>query len=309
MSDSVDWTFDGTWPFAPRWHECGAGRMHYVDEGSRDGRPVVLLHGNPTWGYLYRRIVPPLVSAGNRVIVPDHLGFGRSDKPREPTLYEVSRHARRLEILLESLDLNGAVLAAHDWGGPIGLRWATRHPERVDGLFLVNTMAHEFRGSRFSGGRVRVPLPAPLRILRAPVIGELLVQGLDAFKPLMFRLAIERGEPLPPAAQRAYRAVHAGWSERAAMLMFARQVPVGEGGSVNRMNAEIEAGLRRHFNAKPAHIVWGMKDRVLLPSYIEWWEDTLSRAEVTRIQDAGHFVQEDAPEWLISDLTRFVNAL
>ena len=141
MRGTVDWTFDGTWPYEPRWFGSGGARMHYVDVGPRDGRPVVLVHGNPTWGYLYRHFIPALVAAGNRAIVPDHLGFGRSDKPRGSDLYRVPRHARRLEALLESLDLRGAVLVPHDWGGPIALCWATRHPGRVDGLFIINTLA------------------------------------------------------------------------------------------------------------------------------------------------------------------------
>lgn len=309
MTESVDWTFDGTWPFEPHWHESGEGRMHYVDEGPRDGRPVVLVHGNPTWGYLYRAIVPPLVAGGNRVVVPDHLGFGRSEKPGNPELYRACRHARRLEGLLESLGLSAAVVVAHDWGGPTGLSWATRHPERVEGLFLVNTLAHEVRSERLPPGKRRMPLPMPLHLFRTPAVGELLVQGLDAFKPLMFKLGIERKECLTPAIRRAYRAVHSRWSERAAMLMLAREVPAAAGGAVNRMNAEIEGKLRSHFRSKPAHVVWGTKDRVLPPVYIEWWLDSLPDAEVTRIHHAGHFVQEDAPEQLASALTRFVSRL
>ena len=130
--------------------------LHYVDEGPRDGRPVVLVHGNPTWGYLYREFIPALVAGGNRAIVPDHLGFGRSAKPPGRELYRVPRHARRLEALLESLDLQGAVLVAHDWGGPIGLFWATRHPHRVDGLFLINTLAHGLRREMLPAGKSKL---------------------------------------------------------------------------------------------------------------------------------------------------------
>src|SRR5690348_957982 len=105
--------------------------MHFVDVGPRDGRPVVLVHGNPSWGYLFRNFIPPLVAAGHRVIVPDHLGFGRSDKPAVSDLYGVERHAGRLEALLESLDLQAATVVPHDWGGPLALHWAVRHPARV----------------------------------------------------------------------------------------------------------------------------------------------------------------------------------
>ena len=310
MRGVADWTFDGTWPFQPRWFESADGRMHYVDEGPRSGRPVMLVHGNPTWGYLYREFIPALVAGGNRAIVPDHLGFGRSDKPRGPELYRVPRHARRLEALLESLDLKAAVLVPHDWGGPIGLFWATRHPHRVDGLFLINTLAHGFRREMLPAGKRKLPLPLPLHLFRTPGVGELLVQGLDAFKPLVFRLGIERKERLTPTVRRAYRDVHSGWAERAAMLMLPREIPIQAGGPVNDMNGEIEALLRQHFRSKPVRIVWGMKDRVLLPSYVDiLWLDTFPSAEVTRIDDAGHFVQEDAHERIVPELTGFLSEL
>lgn len=306
MRGNLDWSFGGTWPFEPRWFESVDGRMHYVDEGSRDGRPVVLLHGNPTWGYLYRRFIPPLVAAGHRVIVPDLLGFGRSEKPADHALYRVHRHAERLEALLESLDLQGAVVVPHDWGGPTGLFWATRHPDRIAGLFVLNTIAHPVRSERLAPGR---GLPLPLRLIRAPGIGEVLVQGFDVFKPLMFRLAIERKDQLSPEVRRAYRAVHPGWSERLGMLVFPRELPREPGGAVDRMNAEIEAGLKRHFRSKPTQIAWGMRDLVLGPEHLEeLWLDTFPGAEVMRLEDAGHFVQEDAHERVIPALLRFADA-
>jgi len=306
----MDWTFDGTWPFEPRWYESPDGRMHYVEEGPRGGRPVVLVHGNPTWGYLYREFIPALVAAGYRAIVPDHLGFGRSEKPSDSELYRVPRHARRLEGLLESLELTGAILVAHDWGGPTGLSWAARHPERIEGLFLINTIAHSFRREVLPRGRRRVPLPLPLHLFRTPLIGEFLVQGLDAFKLLLFRVAIERKERLTPSVRRAYRDVHAGWSERAAMLRFAREIPIQARGPVDEMNRETESLLRRHFRSKPVSVVWGMRDRVLLPTYIEsLWLDTFPEARVTRLKHAGHFVQEDAHDQVIAMLTRFVRSL
>lgn len=305
-----DWSFDETWPWKPNWFRSPEGALHYVDEGPRAGRPVVLVHGNPTWGYLFREFVPVLVAAGHRVIVPDHLGFGRSDKPGGVELYEVARHAGRLEALLESLDLGGAVVVPHDWGGPIVLRWAGRHPDRVAGLFILNTLAHGVSPAILPPGKQRLPLPVPLHLFRTPGVGELLVQGLDAFKPLMFRLAVERSERLTPTIRRAYRSVHPGWSERAGMLAFARQLPDRPGGPINAMNEETEALLAKHYRRKPVRIVWGERDRVLPASLIETaWLRTLPDAEVTPIPEAGHFLQEDAPEQVVPELTRFADAL
>ena len=134
-SAEVDWTFGGAWPFQPRWFATPGGRMHYIDEGPRGGRPTVLVHGNPTWGFVYRAFVGPLAAAGYRVIVPDHLGFGRSDKPHDARLCTVSGHIERFDALLESLDLHGATVVPQDWGGPIGLSWAVAHPQRAERLF------------------------------------------------------------------------------------------------------------------------------------------------------------------------------
>ena len=310
-AQSPDWTFEGTWPYEPKWFDSADGRMHYVDEGPRDGRPVVMVHGNPTWGYLYRNFIPALVEAGHRAIVPDHLGFGRSDKPDDAELYRVLRHADRLDALLESLDLAGATLVPQDWGGPIGLRWATEHPERVDGLFILNTWAHGWKPERLPPGKDRVPLPLPLHLFRAPVVGELLVKGFDAFKRgFLFQQGVAHRDRLTPTVKRAYRSVHSGWSERTAILVFPREIPTTDEGPVLAMNTATEEAMKRHFRSKPVHIAWAMKDPAFLPDYLETlWLDTFPDATVTRLDDASHYLQEDAHEQIVPELVRFVSGL
>ena len=311
MAAVSDWTFEGTWPYEPKWFDSPDGRMHYVDEGPRDGRPVVLVHGNPTWGYLYRNFIGPLVEAGHRAIVPDHLGFGRSDKPTDPELYRVPRHARRLDALLESLDLHGATVVPQDWGGPTGLYWATHHPERVDALFILNTYAHAFRPEALPPGKDKIPLPLPLRLFRTPLVGELLVKGLDAFKRgFLFGQGVVHRDRLTPTIKRAYRDVHAGWSERTPILVFPREIPVSGEGPVVAMTTAIEAGLKEHFRSKPVHVTWAMRDVAFLPTYLETlWLDTFPDATVTRLEDAGHYLQEDAHERIVPELVSFVNGL
>ena len=311
MAAVTDWTFEGTWPYEPKWFDSPEGRMHYVDEGRRDGRPVVMVHGNPTWGYLYRNFIGPLVEAGHRAIVPDHLGFGRSDKPRDAELYRVPRHAQRLDALLESLDLRGAVVVPQDWGGPIGLHWATRHPERVDGLFILNTWAHGWKDERLPPGEDKIPLPLPLRLFRTPVVGEVLVKGLDAFKRgFLFGQGITHRERITPTVKRAYRDVHQGWSERTAILVFPREIPVTEGGPVGAMNAETEERMVREFRSKPVHVTWAMKDIAFLPEFLDTlWLETFPDATVTRLDDAGHYLQEDAHERIVPELVQFVGGL
>jgi pimeloyl-ACP methyl ester carboxylesterase len=192
----MEWSFGGKWPYEPHWFQSQDGRMHYVDEGPRDGLPVVMLHGNPTWSFLYRNFIPPLTEAGHRAIAIDHLGFGRSDKPDTPELYTIERHCRRADALLESLDLREATIVPEDWGGPIGLWWATRHPERVRGLFILNTYAHRPPG--------KVSLPLPLRLFRTPGVGEVMVKGLDLFKRVfLFRAGVVHRERLTAEVKRA----------------------------------------------------------------------------------------------------------
>jgi pimeloyl-ACP methyl ester carboxylesterase len=311
MARVSDWSFEGTWPFEPRWFDTLDGRLHYVDEGPRDGRPVVLVHGNPTWGYLYRNFIPPLVEAGHRAIATDHLGFGRSDKPGDADLYRVPRHAQRLEALLESLDLRGATVVPQDWGGPIGLHWAARHPERVDGLFILNTFAHGFKPDALPPGKDKVPLPLPLHLFRTPGVGELLVKGLDAFKRgFLFGQGVVHKERLTPVVRRAYRDVHAGWSERTPILVFPREIPRTGEGPVVAMNTETEQLLEQHFRSKPVQIVWAMKDIAFLPIYLDTlWLKTFPDAKVTRLEDAGHYLQEDAHERIVPELVTFVGGL
>ncbi len=125
------------YPFEPHYAEAGGLRMHYLDEGS--GKPVVCFHGEPTWSYLYRKMLPPLVEGGHRVICPDYAGFGRSDKPTDRGWYSYDRHTELVSEVLAGLDLSGVTVVVQDWGGPIGLRWATENADRVDGLVILNT--------------------------------------------------------------------------------------------------------------------------------------------------------------------------
>lgn len=292
----MDWTFNGLWPYTPRWFDTPDGRMHYIDEGPRDGKPVVLVHGNPTWSFLYRNFIPPLVNAGYRVIAFDHLGFGRSDKPDRPELYAITRHAQRAEALLESLDLHDATLVPQDWGGSISLWWATQHPNRLRGLFILNTAAHR--------PRERVKLPVRLLLFRAPGVGELMVKGLDLFKrAFLFRAGVVHQDRLTPEVKRAYRAPHLGWSSRTPVLAFPRQIPSSPDGPVADLAEKIERGLERHFRSKPVGIAWGMKDMVFPPAVLEQtWLATFPHAKVLRIEDAGHFLQEDAHERIVPAL-------
>ncbi len=295
-AQETDWTFGGSWPYEPRWFESVDGRMHYVDVGPADGTPVVLVHGNPTWGYLYRHFVAGLVEAGHRAIVPDHLGFGRSDKPDDAQLYAVPRHADRLNALLESLDLHDATVVCQDWGGPISLRWATRHPERVRGLFILNTWVHRPR-------KPVTPLPF-ITQLWTPGVGEMMAKGRHVFvKNFLFEDGVTKPERLTSDVRAAYLAPHPSYETRTPVLAFAREI---RSGAVADMNHDIEEKLRAHFRSKPVRMMWAMKDPALTPAFLDMWLGTFPDAEVTRIEDAGHYLQEDAHEVIVPALVDFV---
>ncbi len=299
MAANIDWTFGGTWPYEPRWFQTSEGRLHYVDEGPRDGRPVVLVHGNPTWGYLWRNFIPPLVAAGFRTIVPDHLGFGRSDKPDAPEVYRIPRHARRMEEFLESLNLKAVTIVPQDWGGPIGLAWAARHPERIQALAILNTFAHR--------PPTKVKLPMALHLFRAPGIGELLVKGAHAFvRGFLFKAGLVHPERLDAQARAAYLAPHPTWSSRTGVLVFPREIPAGPAGRVSDFLGGVHNGLTA-LRSKPVIIAWAMRDIAFRPSYLDQlWLADFPEAQVVRLPDAGHYLQEDAYETIVPALLEFL---
>lgn len=291
----TDWTFGGSWPFAPHWHDTDDGRLHYVDEGHPTSPAVVLMHGNPSWGYLYRHFIPPLIQAGFRVIVPDLLGAGRSDKPGDANAYSIRRHAVRTESLLESLDLQDATLVPHDWGMH-SLHWAIRHPQRLRGLFILNTIAHR--------RRAEIKLPIAIRMFRAPLLGPLLVQRLDLVRRFfLFRFGIVHRDRITANIKRAYLVPNPTSASRAGVLRFLREIPTAPGDPVSDFWGEIEDGLALHFRGKPIGMAWGMLDAAFNPAVLEdLWLGTFPHARVTRIADAGHFVQEDAHERVVPAL-------
>ena len=279
------------YPFAAHWHELDAGRMHYIDEGPRTGEVVLCLHGNPTWSFFYRRLVLGLCDT-RRVVAPDHIGCGLSDKP-ESWSYTLTGHIENLEALVLALDLQQITLVLHDWGGAIGMGLARRHPGRIARLVILNTAA--FRSNA---------MPWRIRLCRTPLLGGFLVQRMNAFAGLATRMAVARG-PLTRSAREGLLAPYRSSHERVAIRRFVEDIPTAPGHpSWNELEA-IERSLER-FAALPACIVWGERDWCFTPRYREEWTRRLPLAEVHPIADAGHYLLEDAPEEVLACVRQFL---
>lgn len=286
---------EGEYPFEHRFAETPHGRMHWVEAGQGD--PVLCLHGNPTWSFLYRNFLKGL-AADARVIAPDLIGFGLSEKLPDPGDYSIEGHVRDVASLVEALDLRRLTLVVQDWGGPIGLGVAARQPERVRALVVMNTIGFV----PDPGGSP----PLPLLALRLPVVGEQLVQGFGLFHRAFVPAGIAREERKGELVRRAYREVQGNWYERAGTLAFPRLIPLEGDDPVVALLEEEERYLGDF--GGPVLIAWGMRDPAFPPALLAQWRERLPEAEVLELPDAGHFLQEDAHERIVPRIRRLLAA-
>jgi len=284
-------TFGGVWPYEPRFVEVSGVRLHHVDVGTGD--PVVMLHGNPTWGVIYRRFIEGL-SDRYRCIVPDHMGFGKSDVPQHAT-YDLATHVDNLEAVLDAIGVDRCVLVVQDWGGPIGLALAARKPELVRKLVVFNSWA-----SVYPEGTQLYPL---LAMFRQPVTGPTLLRSLNLFVEGYLPAGIHHQEIVPDIID-LYRAPLSDWNSRIGTTSFPSDIPVGEHHpSAREMEKADQA--RRRLKA-PVLIVWGTRDPDFDESELDTWRAALPHAEVHRIDTAGHFVQEDEPQLALNLVEAFL---
>jgi haloalkane dehalogenase len=275
------------YPFAAHRIDVGGPTMHYLDEGAGD--PVLLLHGEPTWSFLWRNLIPPLVGAGRRVVAPDLLGFGRSDKPEDIGWYSYDRHVDSVVRLVAQLDLRGTTLVVHDWGGPIGLRLAVEHEERIERVVILDTA--------IGGGSAPSETWLRFRAMVREVGGELDIGRLVA-------AGTARG--LSDDVRAAYDAPFPTPESKAGALAFPELVPVTPDHPNTAPLNRVRDALRSW--RKPALVVWGAEDPVLPPSVAERFVELIPGAEGPVLLDgAGHFLQEDRPDELAGAILDFIS--
>jgi haloalkane dehalogenase len=270
--------------FAPRYDEVDGLRMHCLDEGA--GAPVVCFHGEPTWAYLYRKMIEPLTAAGLRVVAPDYVGFGRSDKPTDRRWYTYDRHLEYVGSLLESLDLRDATVVVHDWGGPIGLRWAVENEERVARLVILNT-------GLFAGQVNEAFMSWRNFAERNPDL------------PVGFIIQSATVTELPQAIMDAYEAPWPTPESKAGVAQFPLLVPLKQDDAgVAEMNAVREQLATWR---KPTLVCFSDSDPIFPPKAGQRFVDLIPGAHELRVIEGGaHFLQEDRGEEIAAAIVGFL---
>lgn len=286
----------GVSPFPTHYLDLNGLRMHYVDEGQ--GEPVVMLHGNPSWSFMYRDLVRAL-SPRYRCIVPDHIGMGLSDKPGDRRYpYTLDRRIQDLDRLLEHLSIKeGITLIIHDWGGMIGSAWAVRQPERVKRIVLMNTAAFFPPPGK--------SLPWQLKVVRDTPLGSVLVRGFNAFAAGAARTCCTR-RPMSEETRAAYVSPYDSWANRIATLRFVQDIPLHPRDKAYATVAVTEQALEAKLSGIPMLIVWGGKDFVFDMDFLREWRRRFPGADLCSIPDAGHYVLEDAPDIVIPAIQDFL---
>ncbi len=272
-------------PFAARYREVEGLRLAHIDEGQ--GAPVLFMHGEPTWSFLWRHLIGPVRDAGYRCIAPDMVGFGRSDKPLDIGWYSYDRHVAFAETLLEDLDLHGATIVVHDWGGPIGLRMAVEHPERIERIVILDT-------GLFTGHQPMSEAWLAFRDFTART------------EDLPVGFLVRGGCHTDPGDEviAAYEAPFPDAASKAGTRAFPELIPLtpdAPGAAAGQRVLEALRGDRR-----PTLMLWGDSDPVLPPSVGERFAESIGQPPPRMIEGGGHFLQEDCGPLLGSLLAEWL---
>jgi pimeloyl-ACP methyl ester carboxylesterase len=288
------------WPWRPRFARVNGWRMHYVDEGNGD--PVVLLHGNPTWGFLYRDFVKPLTQAGHRVVIPDMIGFGLSEKPTREDAHSLDGHTANLVALLRGLDLERITLVCHDWGGPTGLGFALANLARVRALVLMSTWAWPLPPAEF---HTRL---FPWRMMHAPLVGPYLLGRHNVLVTRgIYLSAVDRAR-LRERAQAAYAAVLPDPATRLLTWTWPRWIPLDREARAFERFAWLERQLAAC--TLPTLLVWGREDDVFdHATFAARFKQILPHAEGPHLVTGRHFLQEDSGAEIAALIVEFLGRL
>lgn len=285
------------YPFSSRFMEINGLSYHYLDEGRGD--PIVMVHGNPTWSFYFRNLIQGL-SPDYRVIVPDHMGCGLSDKPTEDQYdFCLSSRIHDLEFLLDRLGLNKPMtLILHDWGGAIGLGYALRHPDRISRIILMNTAAFfPPKGKK---------LPFRLQILkRFGALSRIAVLGGNLFSRAALVMAPRKA--LGREVKKGLCAPYNSWNNRLATLKFVEDIPLVPSDPSFPLLQWLDNHLHR-LSPIPMLILWGMHDFVFDSDYLTEWRHRFPLARIHQYPQAGHYLLEDEPERILTDILNFLKS-
>lgn len=280
------------YPFTSRYLQLPAGQLHYLDEGS--GPAVVMVHGNPTWSYYFRHLISTL-SRNHRVIAVDHLGCGLSAKPQEFG-YTLAGHIANLEALLAHLRLQRFSMVVHDWGGAIGFGCAVRRPADLEKIVILNSAA--FRSTE---------IPWRISLCRLPLLGGLLVRGLNGFAGPARYMAVRRR--LPRAVAEAYLAPYNSWRNRVAIHRFVQDIPLTVDHPSYPTLLAVEEGLAGlRAVGVPMLLLWGGKDFCFTRSFYRQWLERFPEAVGHFFPNAGHYVLEDEIERILPLVSDFFSS-
>ncbi|BDU22444.1 alpha/beta fold hydrolase [Dyella sp. GSA-30] len=299
-----DETFNGSFPYSAKFTESPGFRMHYIDEGPRDGQVVLCLHGEPTWGYLFRHLVGAL-HENCRVLVPDHMGFGKSATPQDRT-YWLQDHVDNLERFVLALDLRDITLVMHDFGGPVGMGLAARHPDRIRRIIAANGPTPFGQASlveRLTTNAQVSPwfqwiMKAQSQDRLKTVLGEL---GFNILSTLKLN-GFENHALISDTWLRAYGAHFMDPSDSAGVIGWA------EGFAINAHRFETpDAGARRQIQSRPALAIWGLADRTLhAEHFLPLFSELFPQAPIHRLAGVGHYCLEDGPDTIAAHVTAFM---
>ncbi|MEN8190289.1 MAG: alpha/beta fold hydrolase [Thermodesulfobacteriota bacterium] len=263
------------YPFQSNFITVDSHRLHYVDQGV--GPVVIMAHGNPTWSYYYRNLIS-LLSKSHRVIALDHLGCGLSDKPQDYS-YTLKNHISNLESLVDQLSIEDFSLVVHDWGGAIGFGLAGRRPDHVQKIVVLNTAA--YRSSR---------IPFRIQICRWPVIGPLIVRGLNGFAGPAVHMAVTK--KMKREVVDGFLGPYDSWQNRVAINAFVRDIPLAEDHPSYSTLVEVEENLQNLADV-PLLICWGGRDFCFNDHFYEEWRNRFPQAQCHYFPDGGHYILED----------------